>query len=458
MQDLQIEHLPISALRPYAQNARTHSRRQIRKIAESIKKFGFVNPILIGDDLTIIAGHGRVEAAKLLGFERVPAVRLWHLSEVERRAYVLADNKLTLNAGWDRELLVTELQGPIDIGFEVELTGFETPEIDLLFEADAETKSDPGPEDHVPPAGAGPAVSRLGDLWILGSHRLLCGDARAAESYRALLGEERADAVFTDPPYNVAIRGHVSGKGRIQHREFAMASGEMSEAEFVSFLKATLGAAARVSRDGAVHFVCIDWRHMLELQTAGQEVYGALLNLCIWAKTNGGMGSLYRSQHELVFVFRVGDVPHRNNVELGRHGRNRTNVWSYAGVNTFRADRLKELAAHPTVKPVALVADAIRDVTRRGEIVLDPFAGSGTTLIAAEKTGRCGRGIEFDPAYVDVAVRRWETLTGKNARLAGSGATFEDVAAARGAAAEEGKPAGNSPAPAPMALTEGESQ
>jgi DNA modification methylase len=431
MSRLKIELISIRTLAPYAQNARTHSRRQIRKIAKSIEKFGFVNPILVGDDLTIIAGHGRVAAAKLLGHKKVPALRLSHLSDTERRAYVLADNKLALDAGWDREILAIELQSLIDLGFEVELTGFETPEIDVLLDEAAQAAADSGPEDNVPEISDGPAVSRPGDLWILGSHRLLCGDAREQASIDALLGNERADAVFTDPPYNVPIAGHVSGKGRIQHREFAMASGEMSETEFIGFLTATLGPAATASRDGAVHFVCMDWRHTAELQAAARNIYGALLNLCVWTKTNGGMGSLYRSQHELVFVFRVGQKEHSNNVELGKHGRNRTNVWRYAGVNTFGADRLDELALHPTVKPVAMVADAIRDVTRHGEIVLDPFAGSGTTLIAAEKTGRVARCIEIDPAYVDVVIRRWQIYMGKNADLADSGASFEQVAEER---------------------------
>lgn len=428
---MQIDQVSIQVLRPYTRNARTHTRRQIRKIAKSIQKFGFVNPVLVSDDSEIIAGHGRVLAAKLLGLETVPVVRLSHLSEADRRAYVIADNKLALDAGWDKELLVLELQGLIDLSIEIELTGFATPEIDILIEEVAESKSDPGPEDNIPEIPSGPPISVAGDIWLLGSHRLLCGDARAAASYTALLGDDRADVVFTDPPYNVEITGNVSGKGRIQHREFAMASGEMSEVEFTEFLKLTLGNAAAVSRDGAVHFVCADWRHLGEFLTAGREVYGALLNLCAWCKTNGGMGSLYRSQHELVFVFRVGNAPHLNNVELGRHGRNRTNVWNYAGVNTFRAGRMDELALHPTVKPVAMVADAIRDVSRRNDLVLDPFGGSGTTIIAAEKTGRRARAIEIDHYYVDVAVRRWQRFTGKVAVHAETGKSFEEIAEQR---------------------------
>ncbi|MCC6947028.1 MAG: ParB N-terminal domain-containing protein [Bradyrhizobiaceae bacterium] len=422
-----IEPRPTDALIPNERNPRTHSRRQIEQVARSIDRFGFVNPIIIDQENRILAGVGRWQASKHLGFRDVPTIVLNHLTAEEKRAYVITDNKLAQLAGWDREILAIELQELTELKFDIELTGFSIAEIDLLLEEATEAKSDHGPEDEIPEIADQSAVSRPGDLWILGTHRLLCADARDQSSYATLLGEERADAVFADPPYNVPIGGHVSGKGRIKHREFAMASGEFTRTEFVNFLKATLGAAATLSRDGAVHFVCMDWRHISELQEAGCGIYGALLNLCVWAKTNGGMGSLYRSQHELVFVYRVGSDRHLNNVELGQHGRNRSNVWTYAGVNTFRDGRFEELAAHPTVKPVALVADAIRDVTRRGEIVLDPFVGSGTTLIAAEKAGRLGRGIEIDPLYADVAVRRWQTYTGKQALHAESGRTFEDV-------------------------------
>jgi DNA modification methylase len=430
MQDLKIQQMSVDALRPYARNARTHPRRQIRKIAKSIETFGFVNPVLVDDDLQIIAGHGRVEAAKLLSLKTVPVIKLSHLSEAERRAYVLADNKLALAAGWNRETLAIELQGLSDLGFEVDLTGFEIPEIDIVIESVAESKSDPGPEDRIPDIRQ-ESVSKVGDLWRIGAHRLICGDARDAESFDRLLGSDRADAVFTDPPYNVRMKGNAGGRGRIRHGEFAMASGEMTEAEFVAFLKTTLGHAARVSRDGAVHFICIDWRHVHELYSAAREVHSELLNLCVWAKTNGGMGTLYRSQHELVLVAKVGTAPHLNNVELGRHGRNRTNLWQYQGMTAFRADRAAEYVLHPTIKPVALIADALRDVTKRGDLVLDPFSGSGSTIIAAEKVGRRACAIELDPTYCDVAVRRWQTFTGKQAILEGDGRIFEEVVEAR---------------------------
>jgi len=299
---------------------------------------------------------------------------------------VIADNRLAEKAGWDRDLLAIEMQGLIDIGFAVELTGFETAEIDLLLDEALEAAGlTPATDDDVPEKPNGPPTSRPGDLWILGKHRLLCGDARDPACCAKLLGGKTADLVFTDPPYNVPINGHVSGNGCVRHREFAMASGEMSAPEFTQFLSTTLGLAVNASRDGALHYVCMDWRHLFELFSAGRPLYGGLLNLCVWNKDNGGMGSFYRSKHELVAVFKVGTVPHINNVELGRHGRNRTNVWDYAGVNTFKAGRLAELAIHPTVKPVALVADVLKDASRRSDLVLDPFAGSGTTLIEPKK-------------------------------------------------------------------------
>jgi DNA modification methylase len=430
----QVQIIPVSQLTPYKGNARIHSKRQIRQIADSIGRFGFVNPILIDDAGQIIAGHGRVEAAKLRGIAAVPVLRLSHLSDAEKRAYVLADNRIAQQAGWDREILAIELQRLIDLDFEVELTGFSTADIDIVLDAAAEAQDGPpGPEDEVPDVPAAAAtVSRPGDLWALGAHRLLCGNALDPAAYQALMAGELAEMVFTDPPYNVPIDGHVSGHGRIRHHDFAMASGEMSEDEFTAFLRAVFERLAGVSRDGAIHFMCMDWRHLGEMLAAGRAVCSELKNLVVWNKTNAGMGSFYRSKHELVFVWKIGTAPHVNTFELGQHGRYRTNVWDYAGVNTMRAGRLEELAMHPTVKPVAMVADAIKDCSRRKGIILDPFMGSGTTLIAAERTGRRGRGIELDPAYVEVAVRRWQSYTGKAATLVATGQSFEDVAEQRG--------------------------
>ena len=270
-------------------------------------------------------------------------------------------------------------------------------------------------DDHLPEIKSTPRT-RPDDIWILGDHRLGCGDGRDRAFLRRVIGKGvKIDAAFLDPPYNVAIGGHANTRGR--HREFAMASGEMSGDEFRTFLTDALGACVAASRDGAVHFVCMDWRHMDDLSGIGRNVYGDLLNLCIWNKSNAGMGSLYRSKHELIFVYRVSQAPHFNAVELGKHGRNRTNVWDYASVNTVAGSRREDLKLHPTVKPTALVADAIQDVTRRGDLVLDVFSGSGTTLVASERTGRRFRGVEIDPAYVDVAIDRWEAMTGGKAKL-----------------------------------------
>lgn len=423
-----IEDRPIAALQPYSGNARTHSKRQVRQLADSIQRFGFTNPVLVGDDDVILAGHGRVLAAKHLGMSQVPTVKLSHLSPAERKAYVIADNKLALNAGWNQELLALELQSLVEFDFDLELTGFSLAEVDLVLDTAQEgdvSNIDDEADEVPPPSGA--IVSQQGDIWQCGAHRLICGDARDISTYMSLLDGDPVDMIFTDPPYNVPIDGHVCGLGKVRHREFAMGAGEMSKSAFTTFLTETLGAAANSCRDGAIAFVCMDWRHMGELLAAGNEVFTEFKNLCVWNKTNGGMGSFYRSKHELVFVFKVGAAPHINTFGLGETGRYRTNVWDYAGINSFGSGRDEDLEMHPTVKPVALVADAIRDCSKRGSIILDIFGGSGTTLIAAEKVGRRARLIEYDPAYCDTIVRRWESYAGKHATLTETKATFEDV-------------------------------
>ena len=347
-----------------------------------------------------------------------------------------AARRLAELAGWDREILKIELQNlaALDLDFDVEITGFDTAELDLLLDDRVEATK-PDPADEIPPVASGPSVTRPGDLWLMGEHRLLCGDARDGGVVQRLTAQETAQLVFTDPPYNVKIDGHVGGAGKIKHREFAMASGEMSQDQFTRFLTEVLGNMADASCDGSIHFVCMDWRHMSEVMTAGGRVYDELKNLVVWTKTNGGMGTFYRSRHELIFVFKKGTSAHINTFGLGETGRYRTNVWEYPGINTFRNDRDDELAMHPTVKPVALVADAIKDVSRRGHIVLDAFGGSGTTLIAAQKTGRKARLLELDPAYCDVICRRFEAYTGKPAILAESGLPWAEVADLRGEAA-----------------------
>jgi DNA modification methylase len=427
---ISVQWIAINAVKPNPRNARTHSKKQIRQIADSITAFGFLVPILIDEGGIVIAGHGRYAAAILLGLQEVPVIRVEGLSEAKRRALALADNKIAENAGWDRALLASELPELADIliveGLDISITGFAPVEIDQIATDFEEDPSDPA--DTVDPEWTkGAPVSTPGDLWELGDHRLLCGDARNAADLARLMGEARAAMVFLDPPYNVRVRDIV-GRGQIKHSEFAMASGELSRTSFVEFLKQSLAAVAAVSRDGAVHFVCMDWRHVGELLEAGDAVYDEMLNLAVWAKTNAGQGSFYRSQHELIGVFRVGKAAHLNNVELGRHGRSRSNVWHYAGVNTFRAGRLDELKCHPTVKPVALVTDAIKDCTARGDIVLDTFCGSGTTILAAERVGRRAYTIEIEPRFVDVAIKRWQAFTRKDAVHADSGLSFDELA------------------------------
>ncbi len=413
MAHLTIAYRDPRTLTPSVGNARTHTTKQIAQICQSIRSFGFNSPILLDSTGQIIAGHGRVLAAIRLGIDAVPTVQLDHLSAAEKRAYIIADNRLAELAGWDEELLAVELHGLLELELEFDITdiGFELPEIDLLLEADRQEGGE-GRDDDLAGLADLPTTARAGDLWKLGRHLVFCGDALDELSYRVLLGSEKAEMVFTDPPYNVPIDGHVSGLGRARHTEFLMASGEMSTPKFTNFLRVSMMHSADASTDGAIHFVCMDWRHVGELLTASAEVYAEIKNLCVWVKSNGGMGSLYRSQHELVGVFKVGRGKHVNNVELGRHGRSRTNVWNYAGMNSFQKGRDAALAMHPTVKPTALVRDAIYDCSKRDGIILDQFGGAGTTLMAADQAGRRARLIELDPHYVDVTLHRFFNATG----------------------------------------------
>jgi DNA modification methylase len=429
---LAIIYRPVSELKPSPRNPRRHERKQIRKIVKSIETFGFVAPILINRDGEIIAGHGRWLAAKELGLDQVPTICLGHLSEQQVKALLLADNRLAELATWDDRLLAESLKelSAADPDFDIEITGFDMGEIDVRIQGlESLSDGEEDPDDRVPPP-QGPAIARPGDLWVLGRHRLLCGSALDQSAYAAVMQGELATAVFTDPPYNVKIEGNVSGLGAVQHREFAMASGEMDAGQFTEFLAKAFILLAQHSADGSLHYICMDWRHLAELSAASHNAYSELKNLCVWAKDNAGMGSFYRSQHELVFVFKKGTAPHINNVELGRHGRYRTNIWQYPGANSFAGRKCEEgdlLALHPTVKPVALVADVILDCTKRNDIVLDAFLGSGTTVIAAERTGRRCYGLEFDPCYVDTIIRRWQAYTGDDARHAVTHHAFNDL-------------------------------
>jgi DNA modification methylase len=419
-----VERAP-AELKPWAKNPRKHPPRQMTALAASMRVYGFTALVLIDEHDVILGGHARVQVAKDLGLPTIPVRVMSGMTEDMKRAYVIADNKMALLAEWDLDLLKGEMELLVQADFTVETTGFSTAETDrLLFE---DTPSNP--DDLQDQDIADVVTSRLGDLWLLGSHRLLCGNALLAADYQVVLDGALAQMCITDPPYNVAIDGHVCGSGKVKHKEFLMAAGEMSAAQFTAFLGTALTHIHAAGADGAINFFFMDWRHLPELQNAALPLFGPPRQLCVWVKDNAGMGTFYRSHHELVYVYKNGDAPHINNFELGQHGRYRTNVWSYPGVNSGNGRQL--LALHPTVKPVSLIADAIRDCSHRKGVILDPFAGSGTILIAAERTGRVARAIELDPQYVDVAIKRWQRLTGKQAVLAATGQTWEAVRAER---------------------------
>lgn len=422
-----LQYLDIAQLKPDPANPRKHSERQLKALAKSIKAFGFVVPVAVDSANQVVAGHARLAAAQKLGMTKVPVISLEHLSPAQIKAFMIADNRLSELATWDDKLLGQQLQSLtlLDLDFDLEATGFTIGEIDLRIESmDASTLDEEADRQIYLD---GPAVTQPGDLWILGEHRLLCGSALESASYVRVMDGKLAGMIFTDPPYNVKVDGHVGGLGQIKHREFAMATGEMSEDEFTGFLASVFRHLAKHSRDGSIHQVFMDWRHLQEILEAGREVYTDLLNVCVWAKTQGGMGSLYRSQHELVLVFKHGKQPHQNNIQLGRFGRYRSNVWQYTGIQGMRSGEEGDLLQmHPTVKPTKLIADALLDCSRRGDLILDPFLGSGTTLLASERVGRKCRGIELDPLYVDTAIERFQNLTGLDAILETTGQTFTE--------------------------------
>ena len=424
---LKVDYVSPDLLRPSPRNARLHSRKKIRQLSQSIQALKVIAPILVDEDFEILAGHARWAAANLLGLREIPVVQVKHLSDAEKRAYRLADNRFSEKATWDNELLSIEIKDLIASEIEIELTGFDTADIDIILTSSDDDEAD----DDIPVPAPGPAVSRVGDLFQLGEHRLICGDARDPTVYKTLMTGEKARMVMADPPYNLKIEGHVSGLGRIQHSNFQMATGELTDEEFSIFLRTTFILLVTNAVDGAIHFICMDWRHTREISEASDGVYSEQKNLVVWTKANAGMGSFYRSQHELIFVYKSGRKSHVNNFELGQHGRCRSNVWQYSGQNSFRKGRLEELSLHPTVKPIQLVADAILDVSHRKDIVLDPFAGSGTTLIAAERTGRRARLIELDPGFCDVIVRRWLSFGGTTAVHSSSGLSFDELTKSR---------------------------
>ncbi|MDR1160408.1 MAG: ParB N-terminal domain-containing protein [Syntrophomonadaceae bacterium] len=428
---LVVRYIAPNEVKPYQNNPKKHSEKQVTQIINSIKEFKFNNPLLIDENNVLIAGHGRLLAAKHLNLEKVPAIQLRHLTEAQKRAYRIADNKLTENGDWDINILALEFSDleKLDLDFSLDITGFDNIEIDNLLNPPVSDLK----LNNIPFVKPEEIVSTSGDVWQLGEHRIICGNALEERSFIDLTGGKQANMVFTDPPYNVKIDGNVCGKGSNRHKEFAMASGEMSNDEFTLFLTENFKLLKKYSVSGSLHYICMDWRHIEHITRAG-HVYDEFKNLCVWNKTNAGMGSLYRSKHELVFVYKNGNAQHMNNVKLGIYGRYRTNVWDYAGVNSFGKNK-DLLKLHPTVKPVELIWDAILDSTQSGDIVLDSFLGSGSTLIACEKAKRKCFGIELEPLYIDTTIRRWEDMTGKNA-VRQDGKTYSELIAEKQGASD----------------------
>lgn len=423
MKTLTIEQIAVSEIHPHSQNPRKHSKKQISQIADSIKAFGFKVPVLVDNDNRLICGHGRVEACKRLGWEEVPAIRATDLDEAKIRAYMIADNRLTENSEWDDILLGENfrLLAELKLDFDIETIGFEYGDIEQLINLDEEEVPNQETEETVSSPEEVPQVAKEGDLWELGQHRIYCGNSAQKESYDTLFSKtsQKASIVFTDPPYNLSARD-ISQTCADHHGDFAMGSGEMTAHEFTSFLEQIFEQLRDWSLDGSIHYICMDWRHTSELLKAGDKVYDELKNICVWVKSTGGMGTFYRSQHELVFVYKNGTAKHQNHFKLGQHGRYRSNVWNYPSVmhlDSKDGDKSgkEALKLHPTIKPVTMIEDALKDCSRRKEIVLDVFLGSGSTLIAAEKTKRVCYGIEISPRYVDVAIQRWQEWTGKKA-------------------------------------------
>ncbi|MDQ3420649.1 MAG: site-specific DNA-methyltransferase [Acidobacteriota bacterium] len=435
---LAIQYLAISLIKPNPNNVRLHPQSQLRKLAESLREFGFLVPILIDDDGMILAGHARYQAALLLGLTAVPVVRVSHLTEKQRRAFLLADNKLASLSSFDMEKLAVEFEYLLDgnDSHTISTTGFDIVEVDKVLGND---RAAPAEEVVELPADAAVPVSQPGDLWLIGKHRLLCGSCLDRMNVERLFAGEKASAVVADPPYGIAIENNVSGLGAKKHKDFMMGCAEMSDVELTfSFFRPAFQLMAEFSHPGAIAFIFMDWRHARHVQNAADGVFLEHKNTIVWVKSNPGLGSWYRSQHEFVLAFKMSAGPTTNNFGLGGQGRVRSNVWQYPGANVFRAGRKQDLEDHPTVKNLKMCADAILDVSAPGDIIFDPFLGSGTTISAAAATGRRGFGLEIDPKYVDVIIRRVTEKTGLIARLE-DGRTFAEVAAERGVKVEEGR-------------------
>ena len=436
---ISVEMVPIGMLRIPERNHNKHPASQQRQLTKSIKAFGFNSIIGTDGERNVITGSARVEAAKKAGETHLPCVDLSRLSKTDQRAYAIADNQIARNSRYELGVLMEEIESLDSLGVDLDSLGFDTTTADKLFQAaqKSSSKRRRAHDDHTP-ATQPVAITKKGDVLIIGRHRLACADAADPLAFDVLMQGEKADAMFADPPWGVPINGHVSGLGRTTHREFIDGSSKMNHEELVGYFSRILTNPVNACRDGAIAFICIGWSQYPALYAACRPLMSEPKNNCIWEKTNAGMGSFYRSKYEMIPVWKVGTAANINNFGLGEGGRSRSNIWTYAGVNGFRAERMDDLSLHPTVKPVALVADAIEDVTHRKDIVLDPFGGSGTTLIAAERCGRLARLMELDPLYCDVIVRRFEQITGQSAVFEASGETFEAVEEKRRAAVLDG--------------------
>lgn len=410
--DLVIERVLISSIRTNPRHTRKCTAAQIKRVKRSIQAFGYNVPVLVDRNGQLIAGHVRVEALRALGYTEVLAIRLEHLTPEQVEAFAIAENRLVETGEFDDAMLGLVLKdlSALDLEFSLDVTGFSMPEIDLKIDALDQVEDRDADEEPVRP---GPAVVKLGDLWTLGRHRMICGSALETQTYERLMQGDRAAMVFTDPPYGVGISGHVKANGKTTHREFVMGGAEMSSSELTTFFTTAWRLCSDHSVDGSLHYAFIDGAHLFEMLTATHAVYDRQLALCVWSKPPG-MGSFYRHAHELVVVSKKGKAPHRNNIQLGKFGRNRTTVWSHSGAGTFlrSAEDGDLMAEHPTPKPTRLVVDALLDASSRGDVILEPFCGSGSTLIAAERTGRRCRAIELDPLYCDLIIRRWQRHTG----------------------------------------------
>ena len=426
-----VEYIDPKALVPPSRKLRQRSPRQLKRLARSIEDFGFLVPVLVDEDLSIVAGDGRVEAAKLLALPVIPIIRIDHLTKAQQRLFAIADNVTPQGVDWVPGALTLELKELKLIEPELDLTssGLSIVQIDTMF-GRARTQELADADDVLPPLVPEP-VSRVGDRWRLGRHVLGCGDARGAAFLTGLLEGRQARLLLGDAPWNLKIEGVVSGKGKTKHLDFVMAAGEMSRAEFVRFLTEAITAAQASLVDGALVYLFMDWRNLDALAEAAAECGLVQKNLLVWCKDNAGLGLLYRSQHELIALYKYGGAPHTNNMRMGEDGRNRSNLLFYPGANSFGKGRSEALKSHPTSKPVSLLADILLDVTAPGEIVIDPFGGSGSTLIAAERMDRVCVMIELHPPYVDGIIRRYEKLCGTGATHFDTGKTFAEVAAER---------------------------